>query len=336
MRDTTFNQVFDGILPTMLFRKLRDVLSGDVATLERVFHTLPDELRVDDVDHAETLITHFVNIINALTLCFKKDNPYKSANNTSFNPPRLPYIRNYDDIYTCYLNTVLPAYFGGGHLDALWIDFRIHLSTVRMGCRLAKDILIEESAAHSDIERVLQAAGQGLWRFKGILIAVADYEANLFANSGSTGSETDALIACKEAVRKFCHDVGDTIGILGGYTEMLNMITHNHGSIDNGYASKLMQRVDDNQVPTNTKFITTINSLKSKSANCHTMYNDILERANIMYETTYQTWFTVFDELKTEYQASQELDKQLIQQLTYKVEELIKSRQSLLDSIQNR
>lgn len=336
MSDTRFTQLFDGIPSTMLFRKLRDVMSGDIATLALVFDTVPDQLQVQDMDQAEKLVTQFVNIINALTSSFTKDNPYKSDNNTSFKQPTLQRIRNYDDMYTCYLNTVLPAYIGAGHLDLLWIDFRIHLSTVRMGCRLARDMLIEESDADSDIERVLQAANQGLWRFKGILIAVADYEANLFANSDSTGSETDALILCKKAVRKFCHDVGDTIGILGGYTEMLNMIAHNHGSIDNGYASKLIQRVDDNQVPTNTKFITTINSLKSKSANCNTIYNDILERANIMYETTYQTWFTVFDELKTEYLASQELDKQLIEQLTRNVDELIKSRQSLLDSIQNR
>lgn len=141
---------------------------------------------------------------------------------------------------------------------------------------------------------------------------------------------------CEKAISKFCHDIGDIVGVLGGYSGIFNMIAENRVSVNDTYVIDLIQRVKDNRHATETKFNTIIERMKSKSAECEDIFNDLSDRATALYHSEYDTWYVLVSQLEAQYSTTNLVDKQLVQQLDHHANELAAFRQSMLDQLQKK
>lgn len=136
---------------------------------------------------------------------------------------------------------------------------------------------------------------------------------------------------CKKAIRKFCHDIGDIVGVLSGYSGIFNMIAENRVTVNDTYVTELIQRIKENQHVTETKFIDIINRMKSQSSEYGTIFVELSKQAQVNYENEYHAWYALIEDVETAFSTTEHIDPQLIQQLTHHADQLANFRLSMLE-----
>ena len=139
---------------------------------------------------------------------------------------------------------------------------------------------------------------------------------------------------CEKVIRKFSHDIGDIVGVLSGYSGILNMIAENRVNVNTAYVTELIQRIKDNQHATESKFVDIINRMQAQPVDPECTFKHLSEQAQVVYESEYHTWYALINEVETAYLTTELIDKQLIKQLTHHADQLAAFRQSILNRLQ--
>ena len=177
MTDEELAKLFDKVLTTHLFRKLRDIVQDDIDHLKAVFDVVPRKMRIAELLIAQEKAEQYIEVNHFIIDKIKDNNPYKSfqAMEIEQEISMKQDFNGYDDIYQHYLDYLLPSSVGEDYFLIVRHELVQFLSMIRSTCILTSDFLSDKKIDYSDVSELLNVARVSILKFEAVTDATADY-----------------------------------------------------------------------------------------------------------------------------------------------------------------